>query len=90
PSFCTGCYRKGRTGHDFMELAKPGQIQTFCSSNGLITFLEYLLDYATPDTRAEGEALIARHLARISDERLRAWTARQLEDTRAGARDLYV
>jgi 2-iminoacetate synthase len=90
PSFCTGCYRKGRTGGDFMELAKPGHIQTFCSSNGLITFLEYLLDYATPATRAEGEALITRHLARIEDEKLRAWTAQQLEDTRAGVRDLYV
>lgn len=90
PSFCTGCYRKGRTGHDFMELAKPGQIQTFCSSNGLITFLEYLLDYATPDTCIEGEALIARHLARIDNVKLRDWTALQLDATRAGTRDLYV
>jgi 2-iminoacetate synthase len=90
PSFCTGCYRKGRTGQDFMDLAKPGLIQTFCNANGLVTFKEYLLDYATPETRAEGEALITRHLSRIPDEKVRQWTAESLEKVGAGTRDLYL
>lgn len=90
PSFCTGCYRRGRTGHDFMDLAKPGLIQRFCASNALVTFKEYLLDYATPETRAAGDALIIRHLARIADEKTRAWTEQQLAKTAAGERDLYM
>jgi 2-iminoacetate synthase len=90
PSFCTGCYRRGRTGHDFMDLAKPGLIQKFCSANGLITFKEFLLDYASPETRAVGEALIVRHLERIPDEKMRAWTREQLAKTEAGERDLYA
>lgn len=89
PSFCTGCYRRGRTGHDFMTLAKPGHIQTFCASNALITFQEFLLDYATPATRTAGEALIIRHLARITDEKLQAWTREHLARTIQGERDLY-
>jgi len=90
PSFCTGCYRRGRTGHQFMELAKPGAIQTFCAANALVTFREYLLDYATPETRAAGEALIARHRACITDDWLRGWTEQQLARTSAGERDLYL
>jgi 2-iminoacetate synthase len=90
PSFCTGCYRKGRTGHDFMELAKPGDIQRFCATNALVTFREYLLDYASPATRAEGEALIARHLAAMPNETMRTMTAEQLARTTEGERDLYV
>ena len=63
PSFCTACYRLGRTGKDFMDLAKPGLIQKFCRTNGIVTFKEYLEDYASPPTRAAGEALIARLVA---------------------------
>ena len=76
PSFCTGCYRLGRTGADFMELAKPGDIRTHCDPNAVSTFLEYLLDYASPATRLAGEALIAKtmagmeQLARIRTEEL--------------------
>ena len=55
PSFCTGCYRLGRTGADFMDLAKPGEIKQHCDPNGVSTFLEYLIDYASPETRAIGE-----------------------------------
>ena len=58
PSFCTGCYRMGRTGADFMDLAKPGAIKNHCDPNALSTFKEYLLDYASPATRAKGERLI--------------------------------
>jgi len=90
PSFCTGCYRRGRTGHDFMELAKPGLIQRFCATNALLTFAEYLQDYASPATRAAGEALIVRHLARLPDAGVRQWTEQHLARTAAGERDLYL
>jgi len=65
PSFCTGCYRLGRTGADFMDLAKPGEIKNHCDPNALSTFLEYLLDYATPATRQIGGKLIADTLANM-------------------------
>jgi len=90
PSFCTGCYRRGRTGHDFMELAKPGSIQRFCAANALLTFEEYLQDYASPATRSAGKALIARHLARLPDAKVREWTEKSLARTAAGERDLYL
>ncbi len=54
PSFCTSCYRKGRTGHTFMEYAKPGDIHKFCQPNAVFTLLEYLLDYASPETKELG------------------------------------
>ena len=57
PSFCTACYRLGRTGADFMDLAKPGLIKEHCSPNALSSCMEYLLDYATPETRQLGEKL---------------------------------
>lgn len=60
PSFCTACYRTGRTGHDFMDLAKPGIIKQHCGPNALASFYEYLLDYASPETRAAGDKLIAK------------------------------
>ena len=50
PSFCTACYRLGRTGVDFMDLAKPGEIKHHCDPNALSTFLEYLVDYGSPET----------------------------------------
>ena len=54
PSFCTSCYRLGRVGKDFMDLAKPGLIQKFCQPNALVTFKEYLEDYASPETKQAG------------------------------------
>ena len=65
PSFCTACYRLGRTGADFMDLAKPGEIKSHCDPNALSTFQEYLIDYATPATRREGEAIIAKRSASV-------------------------
>ena len=56
PSFCTACYRLGRTGEQFMEFAIPGFIQNLCTPNALSTLMEYLVDYASPETRAAGEA----------------------------------
>jgi 2-iminoacetate synthase len=90
PSFCTGCYRKGRTGHEFMTLAKPGEIQNFCTPNALVTFLEYLIDYAAPETRAAGEALIARVTEGVTHPGLHQWTVEQLANTREGGRDLFM
>lgn len=59
PSFCTACYRLGRTGKDFMALAKPGLIRQFCTPNSLLTYKEYLLDYGNADTRSIGKKIIA-------------------------------
>lgn len=63
PSFCTACYRLGRTGEHFMEFAIPGFIKAFCTPNGLTTLMEYLTDYASPETKAAGRKLIAQELA---------------------------
>lgn len=89
PSFCTACYRLGRTGRDFMDMAKPGEIKYHCEPNGMSTFLEYLLDYASCETLAAGEALIADHLARM-DARQRQIAETMLQKVRSGQRDVYV
>jgi 2-iminoacetate synthase len=89
PSFCTACYRQGRTGDRFMRLAKTGQIQNVCQPNAIITFKEYLLDYASPETRAEGEKAITLHLKQIPNLKARAETERRLERVCQGERDLY-
>ncbi len=87
PSFCTACYRLGRTGMDFMDLAKPGDIKHHCDPNALSTFLEYLLDYGAESTRAVGEKLIAEKTAAMDPVR-RAHTEKMLERVRAGKRDV--
>jgi len=89
PSFCTACYRLGRTGHDFMDLARPGDIKHHCDPNALSTFAEYLLDYASATTRAVGEKAIADALAGM-EEKLRRIASRLLEQVRAGKRDVFV
>jgi 2-iminoacetate synthase len=88
PSFCTGCYRLGRTGRDFMDLAKPGAIKAHCEPNGLTTFMEYLLDYASPATRAAGEARIAEVLGAMPPA-LRRRTEALVARVREGERDVY-
>lgn len=88
PSFCTSCYRLGRTGEHFMEYAIPGFIGKFCTPNAIMTLAEYLEDYASPDTKAKGEALIAAEVAKL-DERLRNEVLKRLEQVRSGKRDLY-
>lgn len=89
PSFCTGCYRRGRTGADFMDLAKPGLIKEFCLPNGLVSFSEYLHDYAAAETRAKGLALIGSMKAEAA-EKTRPYLEKALADTAAGKRDLYL
>jgi len=90
PSYCTACYRRGRTGERFMELAKTGRIRELCLPNAILTFKEYLLDYASPATRAAGERAIAEHLREIPNEAVRAETVRRLARLEAGERDLYL
>lgn len=89
PSYCTACYRQGRTGDRFMALAKTGQIQNLCQPNALLTFQEYLEDYASEETREIGRRTEAAHLAQIPGEKVRAETERRLARIKAGERDLY-
>ncbi len=87
PSFCTACYREGRTGDRFMSLCKSGQIQNCCHPNALITLKEYLMDYAGEETRAVGEALIKAELNNIPKERVREICKDHLEKIEQGIRD---
>jgi 2-iminoacetate synthase len=89
PSFCTACYRKGRTGDAFMELAKPGDIHHLCRPNAILTLKEYLEDYAPPKVKEMGEKVIGKYLDRIDDHARREATMRRLEKIEAGERDLY-
>lgn len=72
PSFCTACYREGRTGDRFMSLCKSGQIQNYCHPNALMTLKEYLMDYASPETKAIGDRLIAKEVGNVPNEKARA------------------
>jgi 2-iminoacetate synthase len=89
PSFCTACYRLGRTGADFMDLAKPGLIKEHCSPNALSSCMEYLMGYASPDTRKAGEKLVDRELATMPGTV--GATARELVGrVRQNERDVFV
>jgi 2-iminoacetate synthase len=89
PSFCTSCYRRGRTGQQFMEFAIPGFIQRLCTPNALLTLQEYLLDYASPETRVAGDRAIAKALAEIADPEQRERVAKNLAEMREdGKRDI--
>jgi 2-iminoacetate synthase len=88
PSFCTGCYRLGRTGQDFMDLARPGEIKQHCDPNGLSTFLEYLIDYASSETRTVGERAIADALTGM-DDGPRQRSLQLMDKVKAGQRDVY-
>jgi len=90
PSFCTACYREGRTGEVFMDLAKAGNIHLRCQPNALMTLKEYLMDYASPLTRDVGEALLRREVEEIPHERLREITRKNLTGIEAGERDFRV
>ncbi|HEX3029024.1 MAG TPA: [FeFe] hydrogenase H-cluster radical SAM maturase HydG [Clostridia bacterium] len=89
PSYCTACYRKGRTGDRFMALAKTGEIQNVCQPNAILTFKEYLVDYASPETRAIGEKAIEEHLQKITDPKVKQMTIDELKKIESGTRDLY-
>lgn len=89
PSFCTACYREGRTGDRFMSLCKSGQIQNCCLPNALLTLQEYLEDYAADKTKRIGEEMIRRRLSEIGSEKVRAVAEERLKKTKLGQRDLY-
>lgn len=87
PSFCTACYREGRTGDRFMSLCKSGQIQNCCHPNALMTLKEYLMDYASPETKAIGEKLIVKELENIPKEKVKEIAKDHLEKIEQGIRD---
>lgn len=87
PSFCTACYREGRTGDRFMKLVKSGQIANCCQPNALMTLKEYLMDYASEDTRRKGEALIQEELGRVASDRIRKRAEEHLKEIEHGTRD---
>lgn len=89
PSFCTGCYRKGRTGADFMDLARPGLIRAHCLPNALLTYREYLLDYASERTRALGDKVIRDQVDHEVPERRRLAVLDALDRIDRGERDIY-
>lgn len=88
PSYCTACYREGRTGERFMTLAKKGQIHNVCLPNALLTFKEYLLDYADEETRKVGEAAIEENLKDIPNDAARRACEEKLNRIDKGERDL--
>ncbi len=87
PSFCTACYREGRTGDRFMSLVKSGQIANCCQPNALMTLKEYLEDYATPETKKIGEAVILEELNHIPSEKVKKIAIEHLDELNAGKRD---
>ncbi len=90
PSFCTACYRLGRTGEHFMEFAIPGFIKRYCTPNALTTMTEYLVDYASPETRCAGEELIQNELAKLNGQPLKPELEKRLKKIKeTQERDLY-
>jgi 2-iminoacetate synthase len=90
PSFCTACYRLGRTGEHFMEFAIPGFIERLCTPNAFSTLVEYLVDYASPATRAVGEKMLQRELAAMADGGLKQELCARLQRIRTtDERDLF-
>ena len=82
PSFCTACYREGRTGDRFMSLCKNGQILNCCHPNALMTLTEYLVDYASPETREVGYSLIEKELGKIPNQKVKDIATKNIEDIR--------
>jgi 2-iminoacetate synthase len=90
PSFCTSCYRVGRTGEHFMEFSIPGFIKEYCTPNALMTLEEYLVDYATAETREVGERLITDELAKLPDGDTKDMVIKRIQSIREkGEHDLY-
>jgi len=89
PSYCTACYRTGRTGDRFMEVAKSGQIHNLCQPNALLTLKEYIEDYADSGLKKLGEATIKEHIARIPSVKMRNLTMERLKQIEEGQRDLF-
>lgn len=88
PSFCTACYRAGRTGERFMKICKSGKIQDCCTPNAILTLKEYMMDYASPQTREVGEAMIRQEVENIDNLNLRSALQGNLDKIEKGERDL--
>lgn len=88
PSFCTSCYRVGRTGEHFMEYAIPGFIKKFCTPNAMLTLAEYLEDYATPETKEAGYSVIEKNLQSMEESEQKQKILSKLEAIKTGKRDL--
>lgn len=88
PSFCTACYRAGRTGEQFMKVAKSKFVHNFCIPNAIFTFKEYLLDYASPETKAIGEKVLQEHIDRFKGDKVYAEITDKLTRIEKGERDL--
>jgi len=87
PSFCTACYREGRTGDRFMSLIKSGQIANCCQPNALITLKEYLTDYASPETVKNGIKVIEKEIEKVPNEKTRELAKKYIKEIEAGNRD---
>ncbi len=90
PSFCTACYRKGRTGDRFMELAKTGNIKNVCLPNGLMTLKEYALDYGDEAFQKLADEVIAKHIPNIQNDKVKAIVIENLKKLEEGERDLFL
>jgi 2-iminoacetate synthase len=89
PSFCTSCYRAGRTGEHFMEFSVPGFIKRFCQPNAMLTLAEYLEDYAPPETKVNGKKLLDEKLAEMDEDGFKEKLVEKLKLVKEGKRDLY-
>jgi 2-iminoacetate synthase len=89
PSFCTACYRLGRTGEHFMEFSVPGFIKRYCTPNAILTLVEYLEDYAPADTKTKGYQLIEEKMSEIDDQDYKVKVLDRIEKIKNGKRDLY-
>jgi len=90
PSFCTACYRLGRTGEHFMEFSVPGFIKRYCQPNAILTLAEYLEDYAPPETREKGYQLIRKKIQELPDDLFQEKLKQRLQQIKEGKRDLYL
>jgi 2-iminoacetate synthase len=89
PSFCTACYRLGRTGEHFMEFSVPGFIKRYCSPNAILTLAEYLMDYAPESTAIKGWEVININIEKLEDKTLESSIREKIEQIKSGKRDLY-
>lgn len=90
PSYCTACYRQGRTGDRFMQLAKSGNIENVCTPNSLMTLMEYMLDYGNDELLIKGKAIIDREVQKIARPDIKEMLIANLQQLEEGKRDLFV
>lgn len=90
PSYCTACYRMGRTGEKFMKLAKSGEIQNMCEPNAMLTLMEYVLDYGDAETCKKAEKVIKERTEKLKSEKVKEFIMESLEKLKEGGRDYYI